>query len=344
MKRILTVLLCMFVLFTSFAYAADVITREYDIQTTNPDYSNYTADNIGYGELADIPQTVENGFFSVKRVTDIKITLLSEEKPEERIYEQLLTKELPEDAESLMTEEGNILYLLETEWEEAKREPITGSYTMRGYDNQPNFPAERNFTVRLESGGEITAKAALKSVNKTGTSYSKDFSVTGRFVGEPDVTAYALGETLIPNNPASPEFAGYEEIILKYFGMEPDKYRITAGKWTSDYIEEDGQTVRYATFTGKRLAGDWTGYYEETISENSPNKIIYTATAYYGEQKDTLYNVHLTVEYGKTEIIVGRVVAASAAAIVLAGLAAVIIILLKRKRKEDADSDSRSAI
>lgn len=336
MKRVTIMLLCFILLFTSFAFAADVVTREYDIQTTNPDYSLYTAENIGYGDLADIPQTVENGFFSVKRVTDIKITLISEEKPKEMVYELLIEKELPEDADTLTADDGKVLVLQKTDWQESERDPIKGTYTMKGYDNKPTFPSERSFTAPLDNGTEITATAVLKDVKKTGASYSKDFSVTGKFIGDPDVSAYALGETLIPNNPASPEFAGYEEIILKYFGMDPDKYRITAGKWTSDYIEDDGYTVRYAKFTGKRLAGDWTGYYEEEITEDSPAKIIYTATCYYGEQKEALYNVHLAVEYGKTEVIVERVIAtASASVFVIAAVIALILMKIKKKKENE---------
>ena len=91
--RILALILCAVLFASAFAYAEDVITREYEFQTTDPSYESYTVENIGKGDLKEIPATVENGFFTVKRVTDIKIKLLSEEKPEKIIYENLLEKE-----------------------------------------------------------------------------------------------------------------------------------------------------------------------------------------------------------------------------------------------------------
>lgn len=336
-KKILVTLMCLMLISSSFALAEEKIVKEYEFQTTNPDYSSYTLDNIGTGDLKDIPETVENGFFTIKRVTDIKIKLLSEEVPEEVIFENLVEKVLPENSDEYKTEDGNVLKLLDTEWDETKREAVTGTYIIKGFNTQPEFPATKQFTVTLADGSQVTATAKLKNVEAHGQSYTKDFTVDAKFIGDSDVAYYDLEGTLIPNNPESPMFEGYEDIILNFFGMDPNQHRITSGKWLTDYIEEDGITVRYASFSGKKLAGDWIGYYEEELTENSPSPVVYTATCYYGENIDPIYNVHVTVEYGKTELRVERVVAASCSVAVAAGLIAFILAFLAKKKKKQEE-------
>lgn len=57
-------------------------------------------------------------------------------------------------------------------------------------------------------------------------------------------------------------FHGYKKIILDYLELSPEYFEIEEGHWTGPYIEENGQTVRYAEFTGtvKNLK-NYTAYY-----------------------------------------------------------------------------------
>ena len=344
MKKKIWALALTFVLAASqFAFAASVITKDYEFTTTNPDYTKYTVDNIGKGELKDIPTTVKNGFFTVKRVTDIEISLLSEERPEVKTYTNLTEKEVPSDKKEI-TVGGKTLKLLKTEWDEetTDRTAATGSITKYGYNKQPSFPDTK--TLSYTANGKVyTTTGYLTSVKQTGQSYSEDFSVTGKFVGDEDVEYYDLDGARIENNPSSPAFAGYESTILKYFGLDASTYKLTGAKWTSDYKTEDGETVRYAKFYGKKLSNNWTAYYQEDFTKNSPDVItsstVYEATCYYGEQEDSIYNVKVTVEYGKTEIIVGRVVAVSAGVLVLAGLLTFFLMALAKKKKKENDTE-----
>ena len=59
-----------------------------------------------------------------------------------------------------------------------------------------------------------------------------------------------------------PDFSGYKKIILDHLELPPEHFEIEEGHWTGPYIEENGQTVRYAEFTGtvKNLK-DYTAYY-----------------------------------------------------------------------------------
>lgn len=332
LKRIAAAVLALTLLCTSAASASSVITKQFEFQTSNPDYASYTAEDIGSGDLKDIPATVENGFFSLKRVTDIKVKLLSEEVPEKAVFQDLLKKELPQKAKTYKTEDGKVLKLVDTEWEKSERGAASGTYTMKGYDRQPEFPKTKEITATLANGKTITTTGKLTSVRASGQSYAKDFSVVAKFVGDADVDYYILDGTRIPNDPASPRFSGYESVILKHLGLNPESYRITSGEWAGDYRKENGKTVRYAKFSGQKKAGDWTATYQETLTQNSPNRFLYQATCYYGIKKEAVYHVQVTAEYGKTEIIVGRVVAASVAVLVLAGLITFFLLLMARKR------------
>lgn len=341
-KRIWALALAFVLVASQFAFASSVVTKEYQFQTTNPDYSKYTVDNIGTGDMKDIPVTIKNGFFTVKRVTDIKISLLSEEKPKKKVYSDLTEKKVPKNAEEV-TIDGKKLKLVDVEWEEYSRTPATGSITKYGYENQPSFPKTKDLTYTLDSGKVIKTVGYLKSVSSSGKSYTKDFTVKGKFVGDPDVDYYNLDGTQIENNPDTPAFVGYENTILNHFGLNPKSHKITGAKWTSDYKEVNGQTVRYAEFYGKKLSNNWTAYYEEDFSRQtsgSLQKSLYEATCYYGTQKESIYNVNVVVEYGKTEIIIGRVVAVSAGVLVLSALAAFFLLTLAKKKKKDSESEA----
>lgn len=327
-KWILTSALMIFVLTTQIALAA--IEKEYTFTTTDADYAKKTIAELGSGDMKDIPKQIKAGWFKVSEASDITYTLKSKIEPEEVVYENLLEKKLPEDAEQI-EKDGKTLKLADTKWESADRTALTGTRTIKGSDEKPVFPETKEVSAPLSDGTVITATCRLKSVQQTGSSYAKKFAVTAKFIGEPDVDYYDFGGKEIPNNPSSPAFEGYESAILKALGINPSSYKITDAKWTSDYKEENGNTVRYAEFSGLRKAKDWTAYYEEELTESSPNLEVYTATCKYGSA-ETVYTVTAKVSYDKTRFSTFGIVAiGSAAVIVAAALIILILALLRRK-------------
>lgn len=327
-KRILAAALMMFVLTTQFASAA--IEKEYTFTTTDADYAMKTVEDLGKGEMKDIPKQIKAGWFKVSEASGITYTLERKVDPEEVVYENLLEKKLPEDAEQI-EKDGKVLKLADTKWESADRTALTGTRTIKGSDEKPAFPETKEVSASLSDGTVITATCRLKSVQQSGSSYAKPFTVTARFVGEPDVDYYEFGGKEIPNNPSSPAFEGYESAILKALGLNPNSYKINSGKWTSDYKEENGNTVRYAEFSGLRKAKDWTAYYEEVMTESSPNLEVYTATCKYGS-KETVYTITAKVTYDKSRFTALGIIAVGSAAVIIAAVFIVLILaLIKRK-------------
>lgn len=334
-KRILAAALMMFVLTTQFASAA--IEKEYTFTTTDADYAMKTVADLGKGEMKDIPKQIKAGWLKVSEASGITYTLERKVEPEEVVYENLLEKKLPEDAEQI-EKDGKVLKLADTKWESADRTALTGTRTIKGSDEKPIFPETKEVSASLSDGTVITATCRLKSVQSSGSSYAKPFTVTARFVGEPDVDYYDFGGKEIPNNPSSPAFEGYESAILKALGLNPNSYKINSGKWTSDYKEENGNTVRYAEFSGIRKSKDWTAYYEEELTENSPNLEVYTATCKYGS-KETVYTVTAKVSYEKSRFTTFGIITTSCVGIVaVAALIAILLLAIKRKKEQRTEN------
>lgn len=327
-KRILAAAVMLFVLATQLAFA-DIV-KEYTFTTTDADYAMKTVAAIGKGEMKDIPKQIKAGWFKVSEASGITYTLKSKVEPEEVVYENLLDKKLPEGSEKI-EKDGKVLKLADTKWESADRTALTGTRTIKGSDEKPAFPETKEVSASLSDGTVITATCRLKSVQQSGSSYAKPFTVTARFVGEPDVDYYDFGGKDIPNNPSSPAFEGYESAILKALGLNPNSYKINSGKWTSDYKEENGNTVRYAEFSGIRKSKDWTAFYAEELTENSPNLEVYTATCKYGS-KETVYTITAKVTYDKFRFTALGIIAVGSAAVIIAAVFIVLILaFIKRK-------------
>ncbi|NCF00604.1 hypothetical protein, partial [Emergencia sp. 1XD21-10] len=133
---------------------------------------------------------------------------------------------------------------------------------------------------------------------------------------------------------------GYQETILRHLNYNPADYRITDGKWSSNYVTENGRTVRYAEFSGLRKASDWTAYYEEELSTDSPALATYDAVATYTNGiKDTSYEVMITVDYEKVGLtLLQKILLVSAAIIILGGLIATILLIIRKKRNRESET------
>lgn len=331
-KKIVAVVMFLFVLSTASAFAVE---KEYTFTTTDSDYGSKTVADIGKGDLADIPTKIQKNWYSSVAAKSITFALKSSSEPQKVTYENLTEKKLPKGSEEI-EKDGKMLKLTDTKWESVGRTPISGTSTIKGSDKKPEFAATKKVTATLADGSTVTADCKLIKVEQSSSSYSKPFTVSAKFYGDSDIDYYVFGEAetvQIPNGSLSPQWQGYEDQILKALGLSSSEYKITSGKWTSGYEDENGATVRYAEFSGVRKSSDWTAYYKE----EAVNEKIYTATCIYEPEE---YTVTATVDYSITHVsLFGKVAIGSAAVIVIAGLIAIILAVIGKKKKRTKEAN-----
>ena len=316
------------------AFAAETVVKEYTFVTENSSFESLTLEDLADGACGDIPLTIEEGDKSLK-ASEVTFSHVSTKEPitKEKEFPNLTEKTLPETYAFL---EGE-LTLLDAVWTESQRLAAEGTKTYHGYVNKPDVPAEMNISVSLEDGSSFTVLGKLQKVEKDSSAYTEGFTVDAVFYGDEDVDSYILDDTEIPNNPKTPVFKGYEDVILKALGYPVNgEYVLTGGKWTTDYLVENGQTVRYAEFSGLRKSGNWTAYYKEDLNEDSPHLKTYSASATYtnGITKP-VYEVKAALTYEEeTQSITDKILTASAFVIIFAACITMILLVLGKKKKE----------
>ncbi len=324
-KRILAAVLAMFVLTTSSAFAAEKeITKEYTF-VTDKDAELEFAD-VGKGDLSEIPLSLEVGG---KTYHAISADFSLEKKPTEvkKTYEDLDKKEVPETIEK----DGEELKIIDTKWTETKRTAATGTKRYYGFNTQPEAPATKEITATLPNGKTITVTGNFIDIKRLKGDFTKPFSVTAKFIGGEDVENYILPDgSKIPNDESIPVFKGYEDVILKNLGYSTKNYRITGGKWISDYYTDDnGETCRKAQFTGTQRGTDWVATYRETLTEDSPQYAIYTADCTYRSDNMT---VKAAVSYQRESHLKTIIILTAAAIAIIAVFTALLLSFLKKKR------------
>ena len=123
--------------------------------TTTEAYKNYTVSDIGKGELADIPKEKKSRL-RIKKASDIKFTVISEDETKEKTYTKLTEKKVPK---TYKDKNGKKYYLLKTKWSEEERKPATHSVNYRGEGGKPSAPSSISFDVTF-AGKTFKTKAA----------------------------------------------------------------------------------------------------------------------------------------------------------------------------------------
>lgn len=331
-KRILTVILILFAFATQFAFAAQKeVTKEYTF-VTNKD-AEIEFEDIGKGDLSEIPLSID---VSGKTYNAVSADFSLAKKPEEvkKEYKDLDKKEVPESIEK----DGDVFSLATVKWTEEKRTAASGTKRYYGYNTKPQAPEEKEITATLPNGKSITVTGKLVDIKRVKGDFNKPFSVTAKFIGEPDVENYVLPDgSKIPNDETIPVFKGYEDVILKNLGYSSQNYRITAGKWISDYYTDDnGETCREAQFTGTQRGTDWVATYREELTESSPQKTSYAAEATYTAGKMTVKAV-VTYEQEGLSLLLKALIIGSAAVVVLAIFFILILSRIRKNEKQDKE-------
>lgn len=327
--------LLMVMLATSFTFAASkTVQQEHTLHSTRD--VTITLDDLGKGILQDVPSDIEiEGKTYHATAVDTKIAKEYARVEEKRTFTDTSQSELPKTVKK----DGIQLKLENDSIEEAVivRDAVTGSHTWTGCSSEPDIPESLELTT--DSG--LTVTGYLQDVESHRSDTLAEYEFPATFIGDADCQYYEINGKRIPNTFTAPTFEGYEEEILAYLNLSDDDYDITGGSWTSDYVQENGQTVRHAIFIcSADVLTDYTAYYEENLTEASPGYSTTDITAVYSNGiEDTEYDITVVVEYEKDNLTTKQIILFTGAALlIMAGLISCILMLIRRKKKEPKEN------
>lgn len=206
----------------------------------------------------------------------------------------------------------------------------TWTETLTGRTSMPQFAQTRTISVDGQ-----TYEATLMGTRQEDA--SKPYTARVRFTGDPDADFYLEAEktrkklTLKQENQEmGPAWNGYQKDIAEYLGL-PAGSTVGTGRWDGGWQEENGRSVRYATFTGTRPAANYTATYQYTT---------YNAVVTYqngAEPGDKKYEVKAICRYEVQKTPLWKVLAGIGAGILAAAACVIAIIYALQRRKREGE-------
>lgn len=335
MKKIIrtgAIMLLLLIFATAPAFAATSLDRDYEFTTDTDDFN--------YQENLDIE--IDGKAYTAKDIS-YELVKTTDRKAETKTFENTSLEDLPE---TITLDDGTVLTLEKDSVKETVniRQATVGTKTWQDCQYQPEVPQTLALTAENKAGDKATVTGYLVRIETEETGHTSPFKVPAKFIGDFDCQYFLVNGERVPNDPKTPTFKGYEEAILKYLGLDPENFTITSGHWTSDFVPDPqtGESVRYAEFSGvvTNLI-DYTAYYEERFTEDSP---LYSTTdieaVYSNGIADKEYTVIAHVSYKKA-ISAGKIILWGSLALLVAALAiAAILAVLRRKKKEEEEKSA----
>ncbi len=312
-KKIISTLVCSILLVTTFTgsvYAAKAESRQEQFAI---------AKTSNYKEVVEerIDESMEDGY-KAKNI-ELKILKDGNGKKIEKTYNNLNKKEVPEEIE----EDGKKYKLKDVQYVDAT---VTYQKNYNNYVRTPNIPSTENF---IKDNVEFTGELVDTTKTVSGT-YNVPFSIPAKFYGDAETMLYEINGTEYDAANA-PIFTGFNNVICDYLNIDTGMYNITNGEWSGDfYTDNEGRSVRNATFTGLQRSSTYTATYRA----NS-----YNATAVYEDldaNEEMVISATYDIEKDGLSTIEKIIIGACAFAIALAAVLIIYVISKKGKEKEEA--------
>ena len=252
---------------------------------------------------------------------------------ENKIFENLETKEVPQTLDVEYNGEKFTLKLSNVQYEEKEIEngtiDLTGTVDYGFLTERPAIAPTKEVTYK-DNGIDKTATIPYSFLNQSEEYWKSGFSITGRYIGDNDVSFFNFNGNLIPNtNDGSVPYKNYENTILNSLGINPNKTRIDSANWTNTY-QEQGQQVKECVFNVSYYGSDYTANYSDTIAGH---KTVYEANAIYSlENVDVLVGEREYMEVTYTPQS-NKLLRTTTTAIIF-GLIMVSILLILKKKSE----------
>ena len=307
--RVLCIVMLLVMLSSSFTFAASkLLVKEYTFTSSSSEQFAYTAkehikeDGVTY-KLTDVQYEVigENENYISKEVTYDNLN--AEEVPLEETF-NINGKDI-----TLKLSDDDIAYTEEIKY-------VTETYTKQ--TTKPTIPSEKKVVA-----DDATYIATLENVKESST--TKAYTAKVKFIGAEGSTYYLNNKALTMDG-SSPLWSGYESDVISYLGL-PKGSTVTSGKWTTGYVTEGEDVVRYAEFSGTRPAANYTATYSYAV---------YSCKAVYDNGEDP-YEVKAICTYEASGWSTAAKVAVGAAVVILAGLIVFILYMIAKKKKQEEE-------
>ncbi len=352
MKRTIGLVLLLLMLIPSIAFAEETepkletITREFGFTSNTSDFDYTPPDQIAANE-------------KLYYLKDIEYEPLSEEKLFITVIESF-TKEV---TESGLSEKDDSLF---AETMEIDENDFVGTIPMKEiiYTDEIETDRTGTYTTEYDYGYQASAPDSAETLDvlvtdeRTGLDVLACLPLVELKIGPPSwedsihaiqahrsvyADAYLLSDGgRLSYLSETPEYEGYEEILLSDMRLLSDGYRITGSRWLNELASADGNYTRTAEYTVERLVTRYTAVYSGSF--DLPDILTYTATVVYEgelskeEPNGMAYQVKAIVTYEEKPVkknvaATAAIVGGSSGVIALCGLS---FILMKRRKQKQA--------
>lgn len=263
---------------------------------------------------------------------------------ENKTYENLEEKQVPQTLDVEYNGEKFTLKLSDVQYEEKEIEngtiDLNGTIDY-GFQIDSHAIAPTKEISYKDNGIDKTATIPYFNLDKTNEYWKTGFSITGKYIGDDDVSFYNFNGNLIPNtNDGTVPYKNYENTILNSLGINPSKARIDSASWTNTY-QNNGQQVKECVFNVSYYGADYVANYSDTITGH---KTVYQSNAIYtlenADVKTGETKQYYEVTYKPQNINV--VAITSITLLALALLSLLIMLIIKRIGKKEGDDNRKS--
>lgn len=340
MKKIISIILSLLTVFsftTLYAFADDKSNADTHTET-------YTVNHDQYASFSpDKEIKIDGDTYSLVEfhITD------DNKKTFEVVTENLPDKKYTASANIInpdnSTQSGKLINTVFTENKETERQQnITKTVDYKAVPVDYNTPKtfKTEYTDK-ETANVIEVQLNLENANKSSSYWINTDGFNGTVTGY-DALFYNLDNSnvQIPKNDKTPNYKGYENAILKSLNLSSENYRITDSSWSGNaFYNSEGVLCRNCNYSIQIKVCDITAAYSGNVQ--LPDRITYTATSTYEDEKNSKYTVEANYEKTSENKISPKAIIISVVLglLVLAAFIAIVLIYLSKKKKSEAKNE-----
>lgn len=246
-------------------------------------------------------------------IADVKIT--SKEEIKGSVTKELKDKAEKEEPAKEITEKGVIYELKDVKWED-KSLQVDREYTDYSTSEVPNTISENGQELKIDS------------ISESVRPFAAPFTVSGTFYAD-DSTEYILLRGNLIDIENAPEFENYKGEIALALGLDTNTYRLDGGAWNGSYYEQNGESLRNATFNGYRS--------QNVVSVRYAKPLFEGVATYQTNGGRDIAKLSMEVSYTKDLRAYEKGIGAALGVALFGLLVSLVLMVIARKKKNDEE-------